>query len=130
MKILPILELISQELDNQKFQIQGELDGVIQKYESMGMVCWIYLRADGKSINVASIKIPNKTDRKRGLGSALMGEITQLCDKYNLLCTLTPAGEETPMTVLLRFYKSFGFVPNKGRNKDFKFIDSMIRYPK
>lgn len=130
MKILPILELISQELDKQKFQTQNELDAIIQKYESMGMICWIYLRANGKSIHVASIKIPNKTDRKKGLGSALMGEIVQLCDKYNLLCTLTPANTETPMSVLLTFYKKFGFVPNKGRNKDFRFMDSMIRYPK
>jgi len=130
MKIGHIFELMGQEEDRLKFQIQDELDAIIRKYESQGMICWIYLRGDVKSIHIASIKIPNKTERRRGLGGALMSEITQLCDKYKLLCTLTPANTETPMSVLLTFYKKFGFVPNKGRNKDFKFMDSMIRYPK
>ncbi len=129
MKIGIVFESIAQEVDKLKFVIQDELDAIIQKYESLGMVCWIYLRSNG-SIHVASIKIPNKTERKRGLGGALMGEISGLCDKYNLLCTLTPANTETPMSVLLQFYKKFGFVPNKGRNKDFRFMESMIRYPK
>ena len=129
MKLFPILESMAQEEDKLKFQIQGELDAIINKYESLGMVCWIYLRSNG-SIHVASIKIPNKTERRRGLGGALMSELIQLCDKYRLLCTLTPANTETPMTVLLAFYKKFGFIPNKGRNKDFRFMDSMIRYPK
>lgn len=128
MKIGIIFESIAQEVDKLKFVIQDELDAIIQKYESQGMNCWIYLKGD--SIHVASIKIINKSERKKGLGSALMLEIIQLCDKYNLLCTLTPANTETPMNVLLAFYRKFGFVPNKGRNKDFRFMDSMIRYPK
>lgn len=128
MKIGIIFESIAQEVDKLKFVIQDELDAIIQKYESQGMNCWIYLKGD--SIHVASIKIINKSERKKGLGSALMLEIIQVCDKYNLLCTLTPANTETPMNVLLAFYRKFGFVPNKGRNKDFRFMDSMIRYPK
>lgn len=129
MKISEIIESMAQEEDKLKFQIQNELDTIINKYEALGMVCWIYLRHNG-SIHVASIKIPNKSERKKGLGSKLMSEIVILCDKYKLLCTLTPANTETPMTVLLQFYNKFGFVPNKGRNKDFRFMETMIRYPK
>ncbi len=72
MKIGIVFESIAQEVDKLKFVIQDELDAIIQKYESLGMVCWIYLRSNG-SIHVASIKIPNKTERKRGLGGAFMG---------------------------------------------------------
>lgn len=129
MKIGAVLESMAQEENKLKFEIQDQLDSIINKYEALGMVCWIYLRSNG-SIHVASIKIPNKADRKKGLGSKLMSEIILLCDKYKLLCTLTPANTETPMSVLLQFYKKFGFVPNKGRNKDFRFMESMIRYPK
>lgn len=129
MRILPIFESMGQDENQLKFQIQAELDSIINKYEAMGMRCWIYLKSN-IAIHIASIKIPNMADRKQGLGSALMSEITELCDKYNLLCVLTPADTETPLRVLLRFYSKFGFVSNKGRHKDFRFMDSMIRYPK
>jgi GNAT superfamily N-acetyltransferase len=125
MKIGPIFEAE----DNLRLQIITQLDSIIQKYESMGMACWIYLKGN-EAIEVASIKVKDKTKRKQGLGTGLMQEITGLCDKYNLLCVLTPEATETPMSVLLRFYKGFGFVPNKGRNKDFKYRAGMIRYPK
>ena len=59
-----------------------------------------------------------------------MTDITNLCDKYNLLCALTPLATETPKKHLLAFYKKFGFVSNLGRIKDFRFRNTMIRYPK
>lgn len=128
MKLLPLFESMAQDESKLKFQIQDELDTIINKYEALGMSCWIYLRNNG-SIHVASIKVKDKTERRKGLGTALMNEITALCDKYKLLCTLTPENTETPMTVLMKFYKGFGFVPNSGKNKDFRFVSSMIRYP-
>lgn len=126
MKIGDILLEIDDE--NIRFKIQAELDSIVNKYEAMGMDCWIYLKGND-AIEVASIRIKDKTQRRQGLGTALMGEITDLCDKYGLLCVLTPEDEESSKSGLLRFYKRFGFVPNTGRNKDFRFKSSMIRFP-
>ena len=128
MKIGTILESIVRDENEKKFQIQDELDGIVNKYESLGMACWIYLKGND-AIEVASIKVKDKNERRQGLGSGLMSEITALCDKYSLLCVLTPEATETPKTGLLRFYKRFGFVSNMGRKKDFRFRNSMIRYP-
>jgi GNAT superfamily N-acetyltransferase len=94
----------------------------------MGMACWIYLKGD-YAIEVASIKVKDKSQRRQGLGTALMGEITALCDKYGLLCVLTPEDTESSKSGLLRFYKRFGFVSNMGKYKDFRFRNTMIRYP-
>jgi hypothetical protein len=128
MKISSIFESMNKDDNERKFKIQAELDSIINKYETMGMSCWIYLKGD-YAIEVASIKIKEVGERRQGLGTSLMTEIVELCDKYNLLCVLTPDNSETPMSVLLKFYKSFGFVSNMGRKKDFRFRNSMIRYP-
>lgn len=110
--------------------IQGELDLIISKYDSLGLSSWIYYNENSESIEISSIKIKDKSARRKGLGSSLMGEITSLADKYSLTCVLSPDSSETPLNVLKRFYSGFGFVPNKGRHKDFRFRHSMIRLPK
>jgi len=127
MKIGDIFEAMNVD-DNVRFKIQAELNSIIHRYNVLGLIAWIYLKEN--SIEVASIKINDKKKRKQGLGSALMTEIVNLCDKYNLICTLTPEPTETPKAVLLRFYKKFGFVSNMGRYRDFRFRNSMIRQPK
>lgn len=114
--------------DDIRFKIQAELDSIINKYEAMGMACWIYLKGNN-AIEVASIKVKDKTQRRQGLGTGLMTEITDLCDKYNLLCVLTPEDTESSKAGLMRFYKRFNFVSNTGKYKDFRFRNSMIRYP-
>jgi N-acetylglutamate synthase-like GNAT family acetyltransferase len=125
MKISQILQEVVE--NNVKFEIQDEINSIIQRYNELGLIAWIYLKGD--SIEVASIKINDKKKRKQGLGSALMTEITDLCDKYNLICTLTPEPTETPKSVLLRFYKKFGFLSNMGSKRDFRFRNTMIRQP-
>jgi N-acetylglutamate synthase-like GNAT family acetyltransferase len=126
MKIGDIFEVIDSE-NNVKIEIQDEINSIIRRYNELGLIAWIYLKDN--SIEVASIKINDKKKRKQGLGSALMTEITDLCDKYNLICTLTPEPTETPKSLLLRFYKKFGFVSNMGSKRDFRFRNTMIRQP-
>jgi GNAT superfamily N-acetyltransferase len=115
--------------ENIDVDIQKELDDIIDKYENLGMALWIYYTESNNTIKISSIKIKDKSLRRQGLGSSLMGEITSLADKYSLTCILTPDGSETSLNVLKRFYGDFGFIPNKGRYKDFRFMDTMIRIP-
>jgi hypothetical protein len=74
-----------------------------------------------------------------GAGTKAMEEIVAFADKHQKRITLSLAekgyqpiegGPRTTSPDRLRsFYKRFGFVDNKGRNKDFRLSDSMYRRP-
>lgn len=81
-------------------------------------------------ILISRIELP-KEEQKKGFGTEIMDELTKFADKNNLIIALTPEKvTNTSKTALIRFYKTFGFVSNKGRNKHWDFTDAMIRYPK
>ena len=68
--------------------------------------------------------IVDKSKRKGGVGSKAMQDIIDYADKNNKRVKLTPAIQDdfqgtTSQARLKKFYKKFGFVENKGRNKDF-----------
>ena len=69
-------------------------------------------------------------ERNAGQGTKAMQDIVDRMDKEGAIIALTPddafGGNKNR---LIKFYKRFGFVPNKGRNKDFRFRETMIRYP-
>jgi len=80
-------------------------------------------------INTISI---SKDERKQGLGSEIMSQIISWADTHGVMLTLSPSTDfgATSVARLTRFYRRFGFVPNKGRNKDFRTRDTMLRNPK
>lgn len=70
----------------------------------------------------------------KGVGSAVMRDITDFADSHGLRMTLQTGARDdgfgtTSAGRLKSFYKRFGFVENKGRNKDFAVSDNMIREP-
>lgn len=76
-----------------------------------------------------------KKQQKRGNGTAAMQALIEYADTHGLRVRLTPAPRggkfgTTSRARLVAFYKRFGFVENKGRNKDFSFQDGMYRAPK
>ena len=69
--------------------------------------------------------------KEEGYGTQIMNDIITYADQNNKIVTLTASNSYgSSKTRLIGFYKRFGFVPNKGRNKDFRFQDTMIREPK
>ena len=83
------------------------------------------------TLNLARLVVdPEK--RKQGLGSKAMQEIIDSADADRKTITLSPSTDfgATSVTRLKDFYKKFGFVENKGRNKDFTISESMYRVPK
>ena len=93
---------------------------------------WLYSLNDN-TINLNSI-IVKRDERKQGVGSAVMQEITDYADGRGLRIALTPNIKDsiigtTSQGRLIRFYKRFGFKENKGRNKDFTISAGMIRDP-
>ncbi len=113
--------------------IKGRLQKIMTKWKKEGVDLFLY--GDKDYIKIQTITIP-KGDRKQGLGSEVMEDITALADKEQIKIVLTPGSKDdhhgtTSRGRLVKFYKRFGFVENKGRNKDFRMnAGDMFRRPK
>lgn len=83
-----------------------------------------------KYIYLSRIEVDKET-RGLGIGSEIMSEIINYADYNDKKITLTPSTDYGASSVarLKDFYKNFGFVENKGRNKDFEISQSMYRVP-
>ena len=92
-----------------------------------------YENAD--TITLSMIEVP-KANRKQGIGTKVMDELIRYADKVDKVIVLTPGQHDpehgtTSRGRLIKFYKRFGFVENKGRNKNFQYYgDTMYRVPK
>ena len=75
--------------------------------------------------------IVNPNTRNQGVGTELMNDLISKADNNNITLALTPSKDfGGNVTRLKKFYKSLGFVENKGTNKDFGFRETFIRLPK
>ena len=90
----------------------------------------VSLHGDAKKGYVLSKIEVSGDERNAGQGTKAMQDIVDRMDAEGAIIALTPddafGGNKNR---LIKFYKRFGFVPNKGRNKDFRFRETMIRYP-
>ena len=79
---------------------------------------------------LGKIELP-KEERGEGIGTRVMQRIVDIADSEGEVVALTPdtAFGASSKGRLEKFYKRFGFVFNKGRNKDYSFRETMIRYP-
>jgi len=73
-------------------------------------------------------------DRKQGVGTAIMRELCQFADRHAVEIMLKPASRSdyaatTSRARLVRFYKRFGFVRDKGRPVALTSIPVLIRKP-
>lgn len=84
----------------------------------------------GDDITLSRIIVP-KESRKQGIGSKAMQELIDYADANNKRILLTPSTDfgATSTERLKEFYKEFGFVENKGKNKDFTTKETMYREP-
>jgi GNAT superfamily N-acetyltransferase len=90
----------------------------------------VSLHGDAKKGYVLSKIEVSGDERNAGQGTKAMQDIVDRMDREGAIIALTPddafGGNKNR---LIKFYKRFGFVSNKGRNKDFRFRETMIRYP-
>jgi len=79
---------------------------------------------------LGKIELP-KQERGSGIGTRVMQRIVDIADSEGEVVALTPdtAFGASSKGRLEKFYKRFGFVFNKGRNKHYSFRETMIRYP-
>jgi len=75
--------------------------------------------------------IVSKSRRSEGIGTKVMQDICKYADVVEKRVELSPSKDfgASSVTRLKKFYKQFGFVENKGRNKDYEISHSMYRLP-
>ena len=93
----------------------------------------VFMRTDG-SLEL-NLLIVNPEARKKGTGSEAVKRLTKYADDNDYAIYVNPAVADdfqgtTSRSRLVKFYKRFGFVENKGRNKDFTYRGGMYRLPK
>lgn len=100
--------------------LQGE-------FESKGFESTIAFR-QFQSIHINKIF---SNESGKGYGNEFLEQLTDLCDQYGIICTLSPTDEYgMNLTRLKKFYNKFGFKDNKGKNADSRFWGGMIRLPR
>lgn len=86
-----------------------------------------------KDVSITMFEVP-KEIRKQGVGSQAMEELVQSADENGKRIVLTTGLRDelhgtTSKARLVKFYKRFGFVENKGKNKDWSISENMYREP-
>ena len=114
-------------MQNEVEKLQNSL---LSKYDNLKT---LFLTFD-RSRNAIKVDMIEVHSKKEGTGSRVMTDITSFADDKNLVIWLDPAQRDdlhgtSSRARLIRFYKRFGFVENKGRNKDFSWRGGMYRAP-
>src|ERR1035441_3279768 len=73
----------------------------------------MYLKSNGEELFINSLHLYSGSEGK-GYGSQIMDRIISFADLHGLYITLKPEPNAGHKADLLRFYKRFGFYPNKG----------------
>ncbi len=102
--------------------------GLEDRYEKAGIKVDLY-ETKHNTIELSRVEVP-KDMRNQGIGTRFMNELTDIADSEGKMITLTPTTDFVgTKSKLIEFYKRFGFVENKGKNKDLSISDTMYRLP-
>ena len=82
-----------------------------------------------KTLTLSKIVVP-KEKRNQNIGSKVMERICSYADTHGITIFLSPSSDFGGSKARLgEFYKRFGFMPNKGKHKDFRHQETMVRQP-
>jgi len=109
--------------EEQAPSIQNQLK---TKYSEVLEKLFLFPSKDGKYVELNLIKIKPEF-KNQGWATKILDDLVDWAKENNVILTLSPsdtfgANEKR----LEKFYKRFGFKPNKGKNRDFQTKDSMI----
>ena len=108
-----------------------ELKNIMDKWRAQGVTLYVFEHID--KIILDSLIVP-KEIRKQGIGTQIMQELVNYSNKIGKRLELSPGQKDdyqgtTSKRRLVNFYKRFGLIENKGRNKDFTTNKTMYREP-
>lgn len=101
---------------------------VSERWRERGITSSISERRGILTLN--DVVVP-EDQRGQGLGSEFMRDLTRYADRTGQRVGLTPSTDRgaTSISRLQRFYRQFGFVPNRGKSRDFEISETMVREP-
>lgn len=99
-----------------------------EKYKDLTDKLFLFENPKSIGLNLVVIK---KELMGQGIGSRFMNDLCAYADSVGKLIVLSPSSSfGGSVSRLKAFYKRFGFIENKGRNKDFAISDAMYRLPR
>ena len=123
--------------ENVKVDLPSKLSGydsikIVNDNQTVGEVGIMDRGIQGSNHYIAIDKIFIEKDfRGKGFANDAMRILFEYADKNNIIITLTPDNVwGASVSKLKAWYKSLGFVENKGRKKDFQTMQLMYRLPK
>lgn len=123
------------KLSQADLDLEDELNALLQrlrdKYPLEQLEAWI--PSYGKFIDLANIRVKVES-RGQGVGHKVIRAIQDFATAHGLPIRLSPEADRGRKGDLYRFYRSLGFVPNKGQKKDYRlsapFAPTMYWKPK
>jgi GNAT superfamily N-acetyltransferase len=118
-----------------KSELQLELDDFADQVKARNGLKQFWVFDSGNGVIELSMILVDKDKQKQGAGSGAMRDLCEYADDRGLIIKLIPGVKDTghgtsSRSRLIKFYKRFGFVENKGRNMDYAIgAGRMIRYP-
>ena len=121
---------VAQALRNYEAPKQATLQDVVSPIEQRGVTLDVYESNKKPLMTLSRIEVP-KEMRGQGVGTQAMQDLVNYANQQGKTIALSPSTDfgGTSVGRLKDFYKQFGFVENKGRNKDFEISESMYRLP-
>lgn len=88
-----------------------------------------FVYEDDRGITLSKVVVP-KEQRGTGEGTKFMEDLVDYADMTGKRVMLTPSSDfGGTKSRLIKFYKGFGFVENKGKRKDYSLRETMYRDP-
>ena len=113
--------------------VQSLVSELEREYDGLSLVMYEPIAGDDYTLPIVRLKAIHfpKEKRGQGYGSSVMLEIKRWADKNNIMIALTPSKDLGGSSVarLKRFYGQFGYKSNKGRDKDFRVMETMVYDP-
>lgn len=106
-------------------QLQALVKGLMYQYPLQKL--WVTEATHG--ILVKAIVVESD-QREQGIGTAVMQALIEYSDLIQKPMALTPSRQYGGSVSRLNdWYKGLGFISNKGKKRDFRLPETMIRYP-
>lgn len=101
-----------------------------KRAEADGVKLLVWWSKLGQRVVLSQIIVPKRL-RAQGVGSEILKQLTRIADVHCVTVALSPSDSygATSKARLVRFYKRFGFVENRGRQKNFETTETMYREP-
>ena len=112
----------------EEFVKRSPLVGILKTKHGEG-IDKLHIFEDDDRIEFNQIVI-SKQSRNKGIATDILNTVIEYADQVKKIVTLTAADDYgSDLKRLKKFYQRFGFIFNHGKNRNFKYRDTMIRYP-